>query len=153
MKLIPFTHQDYAALRGFMQPLWLETYGSFLPREQILFLLDKYFLPENISRFLKDGYRYFWIDDVGVLVYVEREKEVYIDKLYLLPAARGHGYAKFVFDQLLRHKKDVTLNVNQSNTRAVACYKKNGFTVDETVAINLRNGMTNHDYVMRKRYE
>ena len=151
MKLIPFSENDYSSLYDFMHPIWLETYGGFLPEEQILFLLDKYFSPANIPNFRAQGYEYYKVDDVGVLVIVERETEVYLDKLYLSPASRGKGYAKFVFDELIKRGKDITLNVNQSNARAVACYKKNGFVVDKTIDIPLGGGMVNQDYVMRKK--
>ena len=152
MKLIPFQDNDFASLYGFMQPIWLDTY-SFLPKEQVLLLLDKYFAPASLQAFQRKGYRYFKIDEVGVLVYVEKEDETYLDKLYLLPEARGKGYAEFVFNQLLALKKDIVLNVNQNNQRAVACYKKHGFTIDQVIDIDLGNGMINQDYIMRKKYE
>ena len=134
-----------------MQPIWLETYESVLPKEQIEFLLEKYFSKSALQAFVKNGYRYFKIDEVGVLVYVEREKEVYLDKLYLLPSARGKGYAEFVFAQLLNLEKDILLNVNRANARAVGCYLKNGFEIEKKEEILLGNGMINYDYVMRKR--
>ncbi len=151
MKLIPFEETDYLSLRAFMQPLWLETYGSFLPKKQIELLLDKYFSQDGIAHYRREGYEYFKLDDVGVLVIRERATEVYLDKLYLLPSARGKGYACFAFDTLLKRGKDITLNVNQSNARAVACYQKNGFTVDKKAEIPLGGGMVNCDYVMRKK--
>ena len=152
MKLIPFQDNDFLSLYDFMKPIWLDTY-SFLPTEQVLLLLDKYFSPENLQAFQEKGYRYYKIDDVGVLVYVEKERETYLDKLYLLPTARGKGYATFVFEELLKLKKDVTLNVNQSNQRAVACYQKHGFVVDQVIDIDLGNGMVNQDFIMRKAYK
>ena len=152
MQLIPFEESDYLSLYEFMRPLWLETYGGFLPKEQILFLLEKYFTPEHLCEFRKKGYEYYKVDDVGVLVIVDRGADTYLDKLYLIPTARGKGYPKFVFDELLKRGKDVVLNVNQSNARALACYQKNGFTVDERIDIDLGGGMVNQDYVMRKKH-
>ncbi len=152
MQLIPFTKNDFASLYDFMKPIWLDTY-SFLPKEQVLLLLDKYFSPDNLRAFQEKGYRYYKIDDVGVLVYVEKEQETYLDKLYLLPSARGKGYADFVFTQLLKLNKDITLNVNQNNKRAVACYKKHGFVVDQVIDIDLGNGMVNQDFIMRKAHK
>ena len=151
MKLIPFEEDDFERIFSFMQPIWLETYESVLPKEQIEFLLEKYFSKSALQAFVKNGYRYFKIDEVGVLVYVEREKEVYLDKLYLLPSARGKGYAEFVFAQLLNLEKDILLKVNRANARAVGCYLKNGFEIEKKEEILLGNGMINYDYVMRKR--
>ena len=113
------------------------------------FLLHKYFSPEGLAHFRAQGYRYQKIADAGVLVTVERGEDVYVDKLYLLPSHRGHGYAKAVFEQLKTLGKDITLNVNQANERAVKCYLKNGFVVERQVEILLDNGMVNCDYEMR----
>lgn len=150
MQLLEFTEKDYLSLYDFMQPLWLETYKRILPKEQILFLLDKYFSPSHIKEFLKSGYVYRKIDNVGVLVYVEREQDVYVDKLYLLPIARGKGYPAFVFSTLKRElHKPLSLNVNQANQRAVQCYLKNGFRIVKEEKIDLGNGMYNVDYIMQ----
>ena len=151
MKLTAFTEKDFTGLYEFMEPLWIETYGKILPREQIIFLLHKYFSSEGLAHYRAQGYRYYKIDEVGVLVFVERETETYMDKLYLLPKARGKGYAKFVFDELIKLGKDVVLNVNQANERAMRCYQKNGFAIESQTDILLENGMINRDFVMRKR--
>ena len=149
MELKPFTQTDFDTLYDFMKPLWLDTY-AFLPKAQVLFLLDKYFSLPRLKHYQEEGYRYYKIDDVGVLVFVEKDDCIYIDKLYLLPTARGQGYPEFVFQALSAYKKDILLNVNQNNARAVACYLKNGFIIDEKQEIVLGDGMINYDYVMRK---
>lgn len=151
MKLTAFTKKDFETVYDFMRPLWLETYGAILPKQQIEFLLNQYFSLEALDCFRAKGYQYRKIDDVGVLVFVERETEVYIDKLYLLPSARGKGYPPQIFNELLTLGKDLVLNVNQGNERAVHCYQKNGFIIDEKIAIQLGHGMVNYDFVMRKR--
>ncbi|MBQ8429971.1 MAG: N-acetyltransferase [Clostridia bacterium] len=146
-----FTEQDFDGLYEFMRPIWHETYGDILPATQIDFLLDKYFSPKGLNAYRMQGYEYFRIDDIGVLVIQERENEVYLDKLYLLPTARGKGYPEKVFSELLKRGKDVVLNVNQGNERAVKCYRKNGFIVEKVIDIDLGNGMINQDYILRKK--
>ncbi len=151
MRFMEFTQTDFDSLYDFMQPLWMETYGDIIPKQQIQLLLDKYFSTAGIAHYRALGYQYRKIDDVGVLVFVEKEDCIYIDKLYLLPSARGKGYPALVFDALKAYGKDILLNVNQGNARAVACYLKNGFIIDEKQVIDLGNGMINYDYVMRKK--
>lgn len=149
MLCIDFSEEDFEGLYDFMRPLWLDTYGSILPVEQIEFLLKKYFSPEGLAHFRSKGYRYQKIGEAGVLVTVEKPDSIYVDKLYLLPSQRGHGYAKAVFDELKTQEKDITLNVNQANERAVKCYLKNGFVIERKTDVLLENGMVNCDYEMR----
>ena len=49
MQLTPFTKRDFETLYNFMQPIWEETYGDILSKEQIFFLLDKYFPPTDCA--------------------------------------------------------------------------------------------------------
>lgn len=149
--LTEFTEEQFSTLCEYMRPLWIETYGGFLPAEQIDFLLNKYFSEEGLRYYRAQGYQYRTIQGGGVLVYAERETDVYLDKLYLPPSARGKNIPKAIFDELLTLGKDVVLNVNENNKRAVACYLKNGFSIEERIEIPLGNGMVNCDYVMRKK--
>lgn len=151
--LTEFTQQDFDGLYDFMHPIWHETYGDILPSAQIDFLLDKYFSAKGLNAYRMQGYEYFRIGNAGVLVIQERGCEIYLDKLYLLPAARGKGYPQKVFAELLKRGKDILLNVNQGNQRAVKCYQKNGFIIDEVLDIDLGDGMVNQDYIMRKKAE
>lgn len=151
MKLTPFSEQDFDNLYDFMRPIWLETYGQVLPHDQLEYLLDKYFSKDGVRVYRDLGYEYRKIDDVGVLVYVDKGEYTYMDKLYLAPCGRGKGYPKLVFEYLLSLGKDVVLNANQRNARAVKCYLKNGFSIEREELVDLGNGMFNPDYVMRKR--
>ena len=150
MKLTPFTELDFDNLYAFMRPVWLETYGNILPKDQLEYLIEKYFSKDGVQTYRNLGYEYRKIDDVGVLVYVDRGDYTYMDKLDLAPSGRGKGYPKLVFDYLLSLGKDVVLNANQKNERAVKCYLKNGFVIEKEELVDLGNGMFNPDYVMRK---
>ena len=155
MEILAFEEQDYTALRAFMQPLWQETYQPILPLEQIDYLVEHYFAPEAIEHFRKLGYEYFKLCEneqtVGVLVFLERESYVFMDKLYLLPSARGKDYPAQAFAFMHTRKDTIRLNVNQANERAVRCYQKNGFEIILREQIQLGNGMVNHDYIMQKK--
>ena len=151
MKLEKFAVSDYETIRDFMTPIWHNTY-AFLPREQVELLLDKYFSEDGLKHYRELGYTYMKLVDkktVGIVVFCEREDETYLDKLYLSEDSRGKGYPSFVFAELLSLGRDITLNVNQSNERAVACYRKNGFVIEKEELIDLGGGMVNRDYRMR----
>ena len=95
MTLRPLQEDEFGEVAPFVKPLWQETYGSLLPQRQVDYLFDYYFSPERIAAFRAQGYEYFFLTDgeerLGLVVLVERPDEVYLDKLYLTPAARGKG--------------------------------------------------------------
>ncbi|MBO5711497.1 MAG: GNAT family N-acetyltransferase, partial [Acholeplasmatales bacterium] len=154
MKLVEFKENDYDLLYDYMKPLWIETYEHIIGINQVEFLLDKYFNLNNIKNYIKKGYQYFKIVDEGltrgVVIYYIDTDYIYLDKLYLPKEERGKGYPNFVFNELLKVKKKIILNVNQANYRALNCYKKNGFEILEEEHINLGNNMINIDYKMIK---
>ena len=152
MKLLPFSEEDFSSLYDFMSPIWHETYRNVIPTRQIDFLLEKYFSADGIAHFRSLGYRYYKLldDDLcGVVVICEKDGATYLDKLYLPSEKRGKGYASFVFSTLLDMGRDILLNVNQGNARAIACYQKNGFVIEAEERIPLDDGMVNIDYRMR----
>ena len=151
MEIRVFTPQDFEEIYNFMRPLWHETYGGFLSKEHIDFLLDKFFSPKGLAEYQALGYEYFKLGDDGVLVFVERENETYMDKLYLRPSARGKGIPTQAFAFMASRGKDLVLSANRANARAVRCYQKNGFVIEKTVDVPLSNGMVNHDYILRKK--
>lgn len=151
IKITPLSKEEFGGLYEFMRPLWYETYSSFLPACQIDLLLNKYFSPTNLQKFLNEGYEYYSVNGEGVLVVQPRKVGLYVDKLYILPKARGKNYPKFVFEFLITRGQDLYLNVNVNNARAVNCYLKNGFEIEKREDIDLGNGLVNCDFVMRKK--
>ena len=149
ISLTQLNEEQLKELYSFMKPIWYDTY-SFLPVIQIDLLLNKYFTFENICKFKENGYEYYSVNGVGVLVVKEQEDSLYIDKLYLLDSERGKNYPQKVFDWLLKRGKSLTLNVNRNNARAVKCYLKNGFKIVKEMQIDLGSGLVNCDYFMKK---
>ena len=151
-KLTPFVENDYIELYDYMYDIWIETFGGIISKEHIEFLLHKYFDIGNIRQFLQNGYKYFYICDngekTGVLVFAERENEIFIDKLYIRKNFRGKGYSSFAVRQLQKFDKNICLNVNVNNTHAVSVYKHLGFVIDKRVSIPISENMVNEDYCM-----
>lgn len=140
---------ELKGLYEYMYPLWMDTY-SFLPKNQVKLLLDKYFTYENILQYVKNGYEYYNLNNAGVLVFVEQKDALYVDKLYVLPEMRGKNYPHKAFEFLSKRKKPLILNVNINNKRAVNCYLKNGFKIIKKVDIDLGHGFINSDYIMKR---
>ena len=151
MEIRAFTPQDFAEIYEFMYPLWHETYGGFLTKEHIDFLLDKFFSKKGLDEYRALGYEYYKLGDDGVLVFIEKENETYMDKLYLRPCARGKGYPAQAFAFMAKRGKDLVLSANRNNARAVKCYQKNGFVIEKQIDIDFGNGMVNCDYILRKK--
>lgn len=66
------------------------------------------------------------------------EDKFFIDYIYTYPSFRGLGVAGFMIQSIKEKHKlhPLYLNVLENNTQAIQLYKKNGFTLIETVKID-----------------
>jgi ribosomal protein S18 acetylase RimI-like enzyme len=157
MKLIKIEkEEDYRKLMPTAKPIWEKTYSGVIPPEQIAFLLDKYFSLPHLAEYRQNGYEYYWIQEenniAGFTAYKVYPDHIYLDKLYLKEEFQHKGIGKAVFDELLRkYGKDLVLNVNQHNSKAVKAYLASGFEIIEEQTIPLEGKLINVDFVMKKR--
>lgn len=113
--------------------------------------------PEAIRSSILAGERYFFVisggEKVGYVGYSMNDSELHVDKLYLLPEARGKGLGRKVMETILDEAKAygcplVSLTVNVDNKGARRFYERLGFEFDR----ELRNPYTvNHRLVLDPR--
>lgn len=81
--------------------------------------------------------------------------EVKLHKLYVHPDWQRHGIGAALLSSCENNARSdrattVVLNVNKRNDRAIAAYRKHGFTIRESVAVDIGGGFVMDDYVMAK---
>jgi len=85
----------------------------------------------------------------------EQPKLFKLHKIYLHPAWHGRGLGSL----LLRHCEReacklgadrLVLTVNKRNSKAIAAYQRNGFSITDSVVVNIGGGFVMDDYVMAK---
>ena len=85
----------------------------------------------------------------------EQPKLFKLHKIYLHPAWHGRGLGSL----LLRHCEReacklgadrLVLTVNKRNSKAIAAYQRNGFSITDSVVVNIGGGFVLDDYVMAK---
>ena len=81
--------------------------------------------------------------------------EMRLHKLYVHPQWQRCGIGRALlnhFEQaaVARDARTLILNVNKQNERAIAAYRKHGFTIRESVVVDIGGGFVMDDYVMVK---
>jgi len=153
--------EDIASIQDIADKTWPDAFASILSKEQISYMLKMmYNKGELLSQFQK-GYTFLMAEednkDLGFAVFstVGSSPHVFkLHKLYVLPDTHGKGVGKLLINEVANLAKRaggiaLRLNVNRDN-KAVAFYERAGFTIKETVDLDIGNGFLMNDYVMEK---
>lgn len=150
------------AVRKIADTIWPVTFREILSPEQIAYMMNMMYAPEVMEAEFARGV-YFEIividgKDAGYISYehlAECGDLVKLHKIYLLQEYHHRGYGS----AMLRHvmlearqmgAKRLRLNVNKHNEKAIAAYRRNGFTAVESVVNPIGNGFVMDDFVMER---
>lgn len=160
--IVPATEADLPALAELAGVIWRACYPGIISCEQIEYMLARAYAPETLHdeihwqgihfyRLLA-GERFAGFASMGP---TNTPGVMKVHKLYLLPDLHGRGLGTL----LLKHceaearrlgARRLILAVNKRNSRAIAAYQRNGFTVAESVVTDIGGGFVMDDFIMAK---
>lgn len=154
------TPESLQVIRDIAASIWPETFREILSPEQITYMMEMMYAPAVMEKELADGYHFDIVctDDLpaGYMVYSSyAPKTAKLHKLYLLSRYHGRGIGSAMLDHVANQTrklgfKNLILNVNKHNVKAINAYERNNFTTIEAVKIDIGNGFFMDDFVMKK---
>lgn len=160
--IMPAQPGHLAAIAALAEVVWRAYYPGIISAAQIDYMLAQMYDLEVMRQEMANGISYdrLLVDEtlVGFASYgpADADGEMKLHKLYVHPAWQRRGLG----GRLLRHVEHAArqrscpaliLSVNKANQQAIAAYRKNGFTIRESVVVNIGGGFVMDDYVMAKR--
>jgi GNAT superfamily N-acetyltransferase len=161
-KIVAATEADLAKIARLAGVIWPAHYPGIISSEQIEYMLAKMYSLDTLrEEILQRGIRYELLlvgdEPAGFAAHgpTDQPKIFKLHKIYLLPECQGHGLGSL----LLRHCESevrqlgadrLMLTVNKRNAKAMAAYQRNGFTLTESVVVDIGGGFVMDDYVMTK---
>ncbi|MGM9476356.1 GNAT family N-acetyltransferase [Pedobacter sp. GSP4] len=155
--------QDIEIIRDIAAATWPSTYLDIIGQAQIDYMLDKMYNKGELLKQFMEGHIFLIAEEgenqFGFAGYsiVGHEERIYkLHKLYVLPSAHGKGVGKILINEVFNQVKDtggtaLQLNVNKHNN-AKDFYLKAGFTVKESVKLDIGEGFFMDDYVMEYKF-
>lgn len=152
---------EYHLIQHIVYTTWPVAYGEILSKEQLDYMLAKFYTIEALKQNVADGHRFLLAKDgdetLGFIGYENNYKGLAITKIhkiYIMPETQGRGIGKLLIDKVEQianenHSLKLSLNVNRFNT-AQAFYRKLGFEITLSEDIAIGNGYLMEDYVMEK---
>ena len=162
MKIIQANKSQLPLIAELAYAIWPVAYGKILSKEQLTYMLAKFYSLEALTEQLeKSNHVFLLIEEnerfVGFASYesnIENHKTK-IHKIYVLPETQGKGFGVQFINEIERRAKSfkndiLFLNVNRYN-KAQEFYKRLGFKVAYEEDIAIGNGYLMEDFVMEKK--
>jgi len=155
--------QDIEIIRDIASATWPSTYLDLIGQAQIDYMLDKMYNKGELLKQFMEGHIFLIAEEgenqFGFAGYsiIEHDTRIYkLHKLYVLPSAHGKGVGKILINEVFNQVKDaggsaLQLNVNKHN-KAKNFYLKGGFTIKESVKLDIGEGYFMDDYVMEYKF-
>jgi len=155
--------EDLEIIRDIAADTWPDAYLDIIGQAQIDYMLEKMYNRGELLKQLMDGHIFLIAEDnenqygfAGYSIIGHDERIYKLHKLYVLPSAHGKGIGKILINEVFNQVKDagasaLELNVNKHN-KAKDFYLKGGFTVKESVKLDIGGGYFMDDYVMEYKF-
>lgn len=154
---------DRFLINDLASQVWENTYGRILTKDQLEYMFEMMYSPENLAKQMAEPELLFFIvydgdTPSGYLSIEQKDESTYIfQKIYVLPRMQGTGMGRYIIEQGVAYLKNIhphpftiILYVNRENS-AVGFYKHLGFEVIDVRDHHIGNGYYMNDYIMEWR--
>lgn len=156
-RIRPVVAADLEAVRAALVASWHATYDRFHGAAKVTEITDQWHSLAALSRQVgRPGSVFLMAEEAGRVLgsayaHVDDADEVCLRRLYLAPGVEGRGLGTRLLDETLARlaERDVWLEVEPRNARAIRFYERAGFTLDRPAGSC--GGRTDLDAVVMRR--
>ncbi len=149
-------------IQALAQQVWPQTFKEILSSDQIAYMMQMMYSKEALQQQLAAGAIFLILKKeqqhtgfISLETFNNNPQTTKIHKIYLLEKYQHQGLGKLFIDKaatmaVANGSKQLQLNVNRYNTKAISFYQKTGFTITKEENIAIGNGFLMEDFVMTK---
>ena len=143
-------------VKALAHDIWPRVYDYMISQEQISYMLSLMYDLNQLKQQWLEGVKFVLLEVDGIpqgfVSFEEKEKCVFLQKLYLRPEMQGQGFGKkmlqVVVDFAVDSKKlSLELTVNRNN-KSLDFYLGNGFQIKEEKDFDIGGGYFMNDYIL-----
>jgi len=151
------TTTDISLIRSLAVAIWWRHYPDIISDDQIEYMLDLMYSEKSIADQIqqKQNYTLVYADGQPVGYYAVSEKSpghFFLHKFYIDVDKHRKGIGAATFSHMIENDcqgfKEVTLQVNRRNIKAVNFYFKHGFVIDYVKDVDIGGGYSMDDFFM-----
>ena len=153
----PAGQADIPLIRSLAGAIWWRHYPDIISHEQIEYMLDMMYSEKNITEQMqqRQNYTIIYCDDQPAGYYAVSERSdghFFLNKFYVDTERHRRGIGSAAFDHLIKNDcagyKEISLQVNRRNIKAINFYFKKGFVIDRAFDFDIGGGYSMDDFVM-----
>jgi ribosomal protein S18 acetylase RimI-like enzyme len=156
LSLKPATPQDLTSIQELAREIWTKHYVPIVGREQVDYMLNKFYLSPALEKQISEGQKFHLILDgdrpIGFIsVSNKGEQDYFLHKFYIRQEQQNSGKGTEVFQKIfgeLYQPESIRLTVNRQNFRSINFYFKLGFKIERVEDFDIGNGYFMNDFVM-----
>jgi ribosomal protein S18 acetylase RimI-like enzyme len=150
---------DAETVEYLAKEIWEQHYVPIIGKSQVEYMLEKF---QSSSAVLSDieekGYEYVVLEHHGYpagyysVRFQANDRALFLSKFYIRRSARGLGLGRLMLDHMTEahDPASIWLTVNKQNTNTIEVYRHLGFEIEKTQVVDIGDGFSMDDYVMRK---
>ncbi len=155
--------EQIATLANLAETIWREYFPELLEEGELEYLLEAMLSVEVLTKQIADeDYEYFFIDvdgeHIGFIGLIAHDDHLFLSKLYILKAERGHGYGtqafEFIKDCAQRYDLDsIRLTCARNNKRSLDIYEHMGFRNIGEIDTDMGDGYQMNDFLLEWKFD
>jgi len=136
--------------------IWRDHYPEIIGMEQVEYMLGRFYSREGMLQQMRDGQQFYRVmldgQPKGFLAIEARgEGNYFLNKLYIDTREQGRGLGQAIWQNvllLLSDIREMRLQVNRQNYKAINFYFKVGFVIERVADFDIGDGYFMNDFVM-----
>lgn len=136
--------------------IWRDHYPEIIGMEQVEYMLGRFYSREGMLQQMRDGQQFYRVmldgQPKGFLAIEARgEGNYFLNKLYIDTCEQGRGLGQAIWQNvllLLSDLREMRLQVNRQNYKAINFYFKVGFVIERVADFDIGDGYFMNDFVM-----
>lgn len=136
--------------------IWRDHYPEIIGMEQVEYMLGRFYSREGMLQQMRDGQQFYRVMLDGqpkgfLAIETHGEGNYFLNKLYIDTPEQGRGLGQAIWQNLLlllSDLREMRLQVNRQNYKAINFYFKVGFVIERVADFDIGDGYFMNDFVM-----
>lgn len=156
LQLVAASEENISSIQTMADEIWRDHYPEIIGMEQVEYMLGRFYSREGMLQQMRDGQQFYRVmldgQPKGFLAIEARgEGNYFLNKLYIDTREQGRGLGQAIWQNvllLLSDLREMRLQVNRQNYKAINFYFKVGFVIERVADFDIGDGYFMNDFVM-----